>query len=81
MAAVLATVTFTDEQYVVVAESNGALTAEAANLVDADTIGTDSRDLAALIDICTQRTSVTIPGRQKGEKHPSLLEYRCPCSF
>lgn len=65
LAAVLASVTFTDEQYVVVAESNRALAPEAANLVDADTIGTDCRDLTALINICTQTTSITIPGRQK----------------
>lgn len=44
-------VTFTDEQDVVVAESNGALAPKAANLIDADTICADSRDLTALIDI------------------------------
>lgn len=72
------TITFTDEQYVVVAESNGALAPEAANLVDADTIGTDSRDLAALVNICTQTTSVTIPRKAERRKAPLITGIPLP---
>ena len=43
--------TFTDEQDVVVAEAHWALAAEAADLIDTHSVGTDSRDLAALVDI------------------------------
>lgn len=42
---------FADQQHAVVAEARGALAAEAPNLVDADTVGTDGRDLPALIDV------------------------------
>lgn len=42
---------FADEEDVVVAESHGALAAEASNLVDADSIGADGWDFTALIDI------------------------------
>lgn len=44
--------TFTDQEDVVVAEAHGALAAEAADLVDAHAVGTDARDLAALVNIC-----------------------------
>lgn len=42
---------FTDEQDVVVAEAHGTFTAETADLVDTDPVGTDPRDLPALINI------------------------------
>lgn len=42
---------FTDEQDVVVAEAHGTFTAETADLVDTDPIGTDPRDLPALVNI------------------------------
>lgn len=42
---------FADEEDVVVAESHGALAAEASNLVDADSIGADGWDFTALINI------------------------------
>lgn len=44
-------ITFTDQEQVIVAESSGALTAEAANLIDANTICTDSWDLLTFIDV------------------------------
>lgn len=53
--------TFTDEQDVVVAEADGALAVEAPNLVDADAVGADRRDLAALVDICTQSNISILP--------------------
>lgn len=56
-------VTFADEQDVVVAEANGTLAPEAADLVDADAVRADRRDLAALINICAQTTALSIPGR------------------
>lgn len=43
--------TFADQQHTVVAETRRALAAEAPNLVDADTAGTDGRDLPALVDV------------------------------
>lgn len=42
---------FTNEQYVVVAEAHWTFTAEAPDLVDTHSIGTDTRDLPALINI------------------------------
>lgn len=47
--------TFADEQYVVVAEAHGTLAAEAPDLVDTHAVGTDSGDLSALVDICTNK--------------------------
>lgn len=47
--------TFTNEQYVVVAEAHRTFTAEAPDLVDTHSIGTDTGDLPALIDICTKQ--------------------------
>lgn len=61
-------VTFADEQDVVVAESNGTLAPEAANLVDADTVGADGGDLAALIDICAQTNIFQHPGKAAGRR-------------
>lgn len=49
--------TFANEQYVVVAEAHGTLAAEAPNLVDTHAVGTDSRDLSTLVDICKQHTT------------------------
>lgn len=43
--------TFTDEQYVVVAEAHRTFAAEAADLVDAHSVGADAGDLSALVDI------------------------------
>lgn len=43
--------TFTDEQYVVVAEAHRTFAAEAPDLVDADSVGADAGDLSALVDI------------------------------
>lgn len=43
--------TFTDEQYVVVAEAHRTFTAEAPDLVDANSVGADAGDLSALVDI------------------------------
>lgn len=45
--------TFTDEQDVVVAEAHRTFTAEAPDLVDANSVGADSGDLSALVDIWT----------------------------
>ena len=47
--------TFTNEQYVVVAEAHRAFTAEAPDLVDTHSVGTDTRDLPTLINICTKK--------------------------
>lgn len=47
--------TFTDEQYVVVAESHGAFTSEAPNLVDTHSMGADTWDLSALINVYTKQ--------------------------
>lgn len=44
-------ITFTDQEQVIVAESSGALTAEAANLIDANSIGTDSWDFLTFINV------------------------------
>lgn len=43
--------TFTDEQDVVVAEAHRTFTAEAPDLVDANSVGADAGDLSALVDI------------------------------
>ena len=48
--------TFTDEQDVVVAEAHRTLTAEAPDLIDTHSVGTDAGDLPALINICTKHT-------------------------
>lgn len=42
---------FTDEQYVVVAEAHWTFTAEAPNLIDTHSTGTDTRYLPALVNI------------------------------
>lgn len=42
---------FTYKQYIVVAEAHWTFTAEAAYLVDTNSIGTDTRDLSTLIYI------------------------------
>lgn len=47
--------TFTNEQYVVVAEAHRTFTAEAPDLVDTHSIGTDTRDLPTLINICMKK--------------------------
>lgn len=44
--------TFTDEQYIVIAETHGTFTAEASYLVDTHSVGTYPRDLSTLINIC-----------------------------
>ena len=44
-------ITFTDQEQVIVAESSGAFTAEAANLIDANTIRTDSWDFLTFINV------------------------------
>lgn len=64
--------TFADEQDVVVAEADGALAAEAPDLVDADAVGADRRDLAALIDICTQ-SNISILPRHPGNARRTHL--------
>lgn len=72
--------TFADEQDVVVAEADGALAAEAPNLVDADAVGADRRDLAALVDICTQ-SNISIlpqhPGNAPQHQHPAPASQEC----
>jgi len=47
--------TFTDEQDVVVAEAHRTFTAEAPDLIDAHSAGTDTRYLPALVNICTEQ--------------------------
>lgn len=47
--------TFTDEQYVVVAEAHRTFAAEAPDLVDAHAVGADAGDLPALVDVCTNQ--------------------------
>jgi len=44
-------ITFTDQEQVIVAESSRAFTAEAANLIDANTICTDSWDFLTFINV------------------------------
>lgn len=43
--------TFADEQYVVVAEAHWTFTAEAPDLIDTHSTGTDARDFPALVNI------------------------------
>lgn len=50
--------TFTDEQDVVVAEAHWTFTAEAPDLVDTHSVGTDTGDLPALINICTKHNDI-----------------------
>lgn len=76
--------TFADEQDVVVAEADGALAAEAPDLVDADAVGADRRDLAALVDICTQSNISILPRHpgNAGRTHlPPLQSLALPSLF
>lgn len=50
--------TFTDQEYVVVTEAHGTLAAEASNLIDTHSAGTDTWDLPALVDVCRKRVRV-----------------------
>lgn len=43
--------TFTNQQNVIVAEAHGTLATEAAYLINARSMGTDPRNLPALVDI------------------------------
>lgn len=66
--------TFTDEQYVVVAEAHRTFAAEAPDLVDAHAVGADSGDLPALVDVCTNQR------RRASERKPHLDAAACvPC--
>lgn len=47
--------TFTDQEYVVVTEAHGTLAAEASNLIDTHSAGTDTWDLPALVDVCNRK--------------------------
>lgn len=49
-------ITFTDQEQIIVAESCWAFTTEAANLVNANTICTNSWDLFTFINICKTST-------------------------
>lgn len=44
-------ITFAHQEQVIVAESSGAFTAEAANLIDANTICADSWDFLTFINV------------------------------
>lgn len=75
--------TFANEQYVVVAEAHGTLAAEAPDLVDTHAVGTDSRDLSTLVDVCTntqQRLSLSGVTSSSGTSLTCVCNRQVPAS-
>lgn len=77
--------TFTNEQYVVVTEAHGTFTAEAPDLVYTHSAGTDTWYLPTLINVCTKKTkniNIIPAGLNLGITHPVvtlLWPYRSAC--
>lgn len=73
--------TFTNEQNVVVAEAHGTFAAEAPDLVDTHSVGTDTRDLPALVDICTKRHTECENAKRSGLRYGSCTTLSSPTGF